>query len=92
MPKIIPPVGQAISLVNIIAPNLSTHPHYEKAYVRGLTAEFGPGDTSKAMLDYYVFDDELNTHQHISQHAKGLLSTLNNNNRKELEQWIKALL
>jgi len=142
------PAGQPISLVDILNPDLSAHPHYMEAYNHGLSVELGPGDAIyipspwwhhvqslsefnilinywwnestlttakplaallhsmqafkslpkaqrqafKAMLDYYVFDDELTTHQHIPEHAKGLLSDLNATKRVALEEWIEGLL
>lgn len=38
------PAGQAISLVNILEPNLQLHPQYAEAYQSGLSVELAPGD------------------------------------------------
>lgn len=38
------PAGQAISLVDILAPDLEMHPRYAEAYQHGLSAELAPGD------------------------------------------------
>lgn len=38
------PAGQAISLVNILAPNLELHPQYSQAYRSSLSVELTPGD------------------------------------------------
>jgi hypothetical protein len=142
------PAGQPISLVDILSPDLSTHPRYAEAFAHGMSVELVAGDAIyiptpwwhhvqslsefnvlinywfndstlattkplsallhaiqafrclpapqrdgfKAMLDYYVFDSKIDTHQHIPAHAKGLLGDLTHSNRVELERWIKALL
>lgn len=38
------PAGQAISLVNILKPDLDAHPKYAEAYKHGLSVELAPGD------------------------------------------------
>ncbi|MGB3724917.1 MAG: cupin-like domain-containing protein [Glaciecola sp.] len=38
------PAGQAISLVNILEPDLHKHPRYEEAYRHAMSVELSPGD------------------------------------------------